>query len=253
MNSPAKITCPKHGPVTPLVVRNKRFQIDQGCPLCAEEKDAEYQKCLEKKEQRAKLHQVRYLLEQAHIPKRFIDVTIDNYITKEPYQVEVKKRCRAYLEQSDQVLRNGFSLILCGDCGTGKTHLAIALLRAIITSHICTGLYATTPGMIQDIRSSYSDRSFSTQTLQQKYTTVQLLILDEIGVQSKTYAEKKLLFEIIDSRYCELLPTIFVSNLTFKEMTQCLDERLIDRIRTPGSQLIPFNGKSWRKLKGDHR
>ena len=72
-----------------------------------------------------------------------------------------------------------------------------------------------------------------------------LLIIDEIGVQSGTDNERNILFEIVNGRYENVRPTIIISNRDVKEVAELISERSVDRI-TEGGAIIPFNWESSR-------
>ena len=72
-----------------------------------------------------------------------------------------------------------------------------------------------------------------------------LLIIDEIGVQSGTDNERNIIFGIIDARYREMLPTIAISNLNESEVASLISERSIDRLKQGGGTLA-FNWRSYR-------
>ena len=66
------------------------------------------------------------------------------------------------------------------------------------------------------------------------YTDPELLIIDEVGVQFGSEAEKLILFEIINTRYERMMPTILISNLPKDELSAFIGERVIDRMNDGG-------------------
>jgi len=79
------------------------------------------------------------------------------------------------------------------------------------------------------------------------YCQKDLLIIDEVGVQFGTDAEKIILFEIINERYAQMLPTILISNLTESELSNYIGERIIDRMKEGQGAVIKFDWDSYRK------
>lgn len=63
------------------------------------------------------------------------------------------------------------------------------------------------------------------------YIAPNLLVIDEIGVQFGSEAEKIILFEIINERYEAMKPTILISNLSQQELGAYVSERIVDRMR----------------------
>jgi DNA replication protein DnaC len=76
-----------------------------------------------------------------------------------------------------------------------------------------------------------------------------LLILDEVGVQFGSDAEKLLLFDILNERYERRRPTILMSNLPLDEVSAYLGERVFDRLREDGGEFISFTWESYRKSR----
>jgi DNA replication protein DnaC len=139
----------------------------------------------------------------------------------------------------------GWSLILCGNVGTGKTHLACAIALAAIEADL-QPRYETVLSAMRSIKETYSKASEITE--QQAINTLvnyDLLILDEIGVQTGSEYEKTLLFEVINERYQWRKSTILISNLTREMLGDYLGERTMDRFKETGG-VVPFGWESQR-------
>ncbi len=54
------------------------------------------------------------------------------------------------------------------------------------------------------------------------------------------------IFDVLDKRYGEQLPTVMVSNLTVDELVNLLGDRIIDRMREDGGALLQLNWQSNR-------
>ncbi len=78
-----------------------------------------------------------------------------------------------------------------------------------------------------------------------------LLVIDEIGVQSGTDNERKILFEIIDSRYLQMAPTILLSNLEQTQVIDLVGERVVDRMYENKGGVLTFNWPSHRAQRGN--
>jgi DNA replication protein DnaC len=72
-----------------------------------------------------------------------------------------------------------------------------------------------------------------------------LLVIDEIGVQFSSDAERVQLFDVINRRYADLRPTILVTNLTLAEIQETLGERVFDRFREVAT-VVTFDWPSFR-------
>lgn len=184
------------------------------------------------------------------IPDRFADKTFSDYSPASAGQRSNLEKCQDYAENFDTHYADGRCLILSGTVGTGKTHLAIAILRDAVEKQGYTGKYWTVNGLLQVIRSSYEkDSGFSESDVIASVTDTHLLVLDEVGATKQSEFEMATLFNIINSRYEWKLPTIIISNLGPKQIGEAIGERCFDRLREGGGECLVFQGESNRKQK----
>lgn len=238
--------CAKHGQYAAIIVRHS--ETPSGCPACAEvrqrEKDAE-----RIDQERAKIAADRLAnkLGAALIPARFLDRSFDSYRTTQPRQAKALADCRGYAENFAEHFAAGRCLLLLGNVGTGKTHLATAIANHIIRTTSGTAVYRTVGGILQHIKGSFSrDSDYSEAEAFAAYTKPSLLIIDEVGATKPTEFELATLFAIINGRYEEKLPTVVISNLSAAELPGALGERCVDRLREGGGIGVGFNWESER-------
>jgi len=183
----------------------------------------------------------------AGIPHRFSGATLDNYSAPEPGpQVAALNWAKDYANAFDLALASGRSALFCGKTGTGKTHLAIAILKHVLRAG-CSGRYALVYDLIRDVKDTWSQAATKTHTATVSgYTKPDLLVLDEIGVQFGTDAERNILFEVLGKRYNDMRPTILISNLQPDDVAKFLGTRVVDRIRENGGMLVTFTWDSHR-------
>ena len=138
--------------------------------------------------------------------------------------------------------------MLLGGPGTGKTHLACAILaRVIHAGH--TGLFLTVSAALRIIRDAFSPRGQRSETeALALLTAVDLLVLDEVGVAIGNAATRRaMLFDVLNERYGEMRPTILIGNLTSAELDAYLGERIMERLMDLGSIMVPFTWSSHRR------
>ena len=182
------------------------------------------------------------------IPDRFADKSFWDYSPSSGGQRSNLEKCQDYAENFDTHYADGRCLILSGTVGTGKTHLAIAILKDAVENQGYTGKYWTVNGLLQVIRSSYEkDSGFSESDVIASVTDTHLLVLDEVGATKQSEFEMATLFNIINSRYEWKLPTIIISNLGPKQIGEAIGERCFDRLREGGGECLVFQGESNRK------
>jgi DNA replication protein DnaC len=136
------------------------------------------------------------------------------------------------------------NLIIHGDYGTGKTYLGICVIKESIKKYKKC-FYANTKEMCADILEDiYKSRKKAHQ-----YGRADLLVLDEVGELSKK--ESEVLFWVLDERYQQMKPTVFITNHTIAEFNLIIGERLMDRIEDGvGCKVIHLKGQSFRRSKG---
>jgi DNA replication protein DnaC len=125
------------------------------------------------------------------------------------------------------------NLFLCGKSGTGKTHLAMCLTKD-------GAKYRRLPDIFREVRTDFG----SEQDIINRYGTVKLLIIDEVGRQKFSDFEKNLFFEIIDKRWNNVLPTTLITNLNEKEFFSEYGMAILDRLRPA---MVRFNWESHRE------
>jgi len=156
------------------------------------------------------------------------------------------------LVRSEFLLRRE-NVLLLGNSGTGKTHVALALgLAACQRGHRVR--FTTAAALVHELMEARDEKKLL--RYQKQIAAYELLIVDELGFVplSKTGAE--LLFEVFSQRY-ERSSTLVTSNLPFQEWTEILgSERLtgalLDRL-THHVHILEMNGDSYRLKQSTHK
>jgi DNA replication protein DnaC len=184
------------------------------------------------------------------IPERFKIHSFDSFKTNSNDQKGKKVFCKNYADNFSEKLKLGTSLILCGKTGTGKTHLSCAIANQIIQQSGNPVVFLSVMRAIRTVKETYSKSSKLTeQQAINNLSRPDLLILDEVGVQFGSDAEKIILFEIINERYQNMKPTILISNLSPEEITDFIGDRVADRMRENGGTVLKFEWESNRASK----
>lgn len=123
------------------------------------------------------------------------------------------------------------SLVLVGPVGTGKTHLACALLVRE-QERRGVGLYVSVPELLEAIRSRYGgDQGASAQAYMQQTAAMPLLLLDDLGAERATDWAVEQLAMLIDRRYRDELVTIITTNMRSRgALADHLGDRTASRI-----------------------
>jgi DNA replication protein DnaC len=235
-------TCAVHGAYESINVFGR---VWSRCPSCAKEaKELDELKAEEARRAAAK-RSWEDLIGRAGIPERFRTRTLDTYETDghagKARALDFAKRYADGFEAAP-----GRGAVFVGKPGTGKTHLAIGIALELMQRGRMA-LFVTALQAIRSIKDSWRrDSTMSETQAIAVLTRPDLLILDEIGVQFGSEAEKLLLFEVLNERYVSGRATLLLSNLTTDEIGQYLGERVMDRLREDGARVMPFAWESYR-------
>lgn len=147
-------------------------------------------------------------------------------------QPAVNKRQVMDLATVDFILR-GESIVLIGAPGTGKTGLAIGLLReALVSGH--RGRFYNVQDLVNDLYASLADRS--TPKLLKQLCRFDLLLLDELGYLTLNKHQANAFFKLMAERYQCGKSTIITTNLDYPDWYSLFESKtmldaLLDRLQ----------------------
>jgi len=135
----------------------------------------------------------------------------------------VWKQCEALFEGE----KNG--LFLHGPTGTGKTHLAVAVLRETSRPR---PRFVSAAELMLSLRQSFRDRArFSEEEIIDRYSDeCGVLVLDDLGVEKPSEFTVQSLNLIIERRYVAIKQTIITSNFSIGEIAERVGDRIASRI-----------------------
>jgi len=169
--------------------------------------------------------------------------TMDTYNFKS--QPSVNERLIRELMRGEYIDKKE-NILLIGNPGTGKSHLACALAFAACAQGHSVRFYTATK-LITELIECREERRL--QRLQKQLQRLKVLVLDELGYVPFTKTGAELLFEVISQAY-EHHSLIVTSNLSFDEWTEVfgserLTGALLDRL-THRCHILEANGESYR-------
>lgn len=143
-------------------------------------------------------------------------------------------------------IRQGRNLVLYGNPGTGKTHIATALgIKACQQDF--TVLFTSVPVLLTQIREAKSAKTL--RTLQLRFEKYDLVICDEFGYVSCDKEGGELLFNHLSLRAGKKA-TIITTNLAFNRWNEIIKDKvlvaaMVDRL-THKAYLVNMTGLSYR-------
>ena len=235
--------CEKHGDYTEQTTDIFGFILRTGCPACEKERDEiEHQEGIRQAQEAE-----RKRLETLNIEPMYFESTLDNFIAGSPEQERALSYARAMVQD-----RAG-KLVLLGTNGTGKTHLAVGVVREL--SGRLYSMYEITTR----IRASYVSGAKETELdIVDELAKLPMLAIDEIGRTKGSDAETNWLSYICDKRHTRGLPLMLISNKHTRKTCpdggcqNCLEnyisEDIMSRLAEDG-HLINMIGEDYRRKK----
>lgn len=211
------------------------------------------------------------LVEASRVPQDYWQCSFENFETPTEGHRTNLARGREYAADPAGLL------ILVGGVGSGKTHLAVACLRAR-----GGGYYAQHREIVASLRESYrhdpskryrgAAAAFGSERVEVDDPRIgglpthdtcwararsapvfeacrdeKFLVLDELGVAVAGNDAETILFDILDHRITSHLPTILATNTPAEVLKDILGDRLADRLRMAAFGVLAFNGPSYRE------
>ena len=118
-------------------------------------------------------------------------------------------------------------LLLEGGYGCGKTHLAAAIANHAVSKGVPT-LFITVPDLLDSLRFAYNDPETTFEQRLDEIRTADLLVLDDFGTQNATAWSQEKIFQIMNYRYINKLPTVITTNLMLDAFEGRIRSRLQD-------------------------
>jgi DNA replication protein DnaC len=118
-------------------------------------------------------------------------------------------------------------LLLMGDYGCGKTHLAAAIANYAVELGVPT-LFLTVPDLLDWARAAYSSVDETFDERFNEIRNIKLLVLDDLGTENATPWAQEKLFQIINHRYTNRFPTVITTNLDLAKIEDRIRSRLQD-------------------------
>lgn len=176
-------------------------------------------------------------LDFANIPEEFKELKVGQFQTEWYSSEESKVKARGakkaatnFVENYDLFKEKGKGLYLYSYIkGSGKTRLAASLANALVNIHKARVRFITTLDLLDEIKATYNRESaMSENDLINAIKEVDVLVLDDIGVEEPTSWVKEKLYNILNGRMISNKITIFTSNSTVEELKH--DDRIKNRI-----------------------
>lgn len=167
-------------------------------------------------------------IEEAHIPTRYASAALDNFDTPTSSLKASLSFAKNYVANYSK--ENPKGLYIYGSTGSGKTHLAIGIMKGLIEKGF-DGVFYNVVDLLDAIRATFDPASNAnpkgklTQELDR-----QVIVLDDFGVQKTSTWVVDRLYALINRRYQDCKTLIITSNIKAKDLLMQVEKRLVSRI-----------------------
>lgn len=178
-----------------------------------------------KANQKAKLER---MLDSARIGRRYADCTLENFIPVKGAD-KALNTCTEYVKDFSK--DSGEGLIMAGPSGSGKSHLAVAIVKAIAETGK-SAIFQSVPELLAKLRMTYdkNNEGEKEDEILEQLAQCDLLVLDDIGAEKTSAWTEERLYLLIDRRYRDKRATIVTTNLNYNEIEKILGTRAMDRL-----------------------
>lgn len=189
------------------------------------------------------------IMGRSGIRELHMNCSFDNYRVESEGQRKALAMARQYAAEFEHSIA---SFVFSGRPGTGKNHLAAAIGNDLILRGKSV-LIVTVADLMSNMKGTFSGGSTLTEErLIHDLSSVDLLVIDEIGMQTESRYEKVIINQIVDRRSSSKRPTGMLSNLNHEGMNALLGDRVMDRMRLGNSMWVRFDWDSYRdRVRGD--
>lgn len=219
------------------------------CPVCQDtgvvEQAGKLADCVCNQARRAQLLQRR-----ANLPPRIANATFAaaNFALYAPEHRAQAKKIYSYVQKFARGLNSasGQGLFIHGPTGSGKTYLLGCIANELLTA--MSVRYMVYADFLDSLRATFNRGSEDSEwELVEGVKNVDLLLLDDLGVERPTEFAMKHLAQIIDYRYRNLKPLVVSSNFTITELirrsqTDLYGERIVWRLKEYCQNILELKG-----------
>ena len=184
------------------------------------------------------------------IPRKYRGVSLDrppiSDMARDRAQAPVYEAVREFVEQIGERLDEGDGLWFMGDVGTGKTTLAMLVSKAAVEAQRTVAIYSL-PSLLARIRRTYDAEAGETYLeFFERLTSVDLLHVDDLGVENRSDWVLEQLYAIVNERYEAQRSMVVTTNLDQSALEEQIGPRTVSRLVEICGDPLPLFGDDLR-------
>ena len=198
-------------------------------------------RCYSKRKEELLRKELEELSNMSHLRQK----TFDNF------DPSVHPSAATAFEATKQYAENPHGwIMLCGPCGSGKTHLAAAIVNYSISVRQSNSLFMIVPDLLDYLRETFNPKSDI--TYDERFLMIRevpLLVLDDLGTENATSWAREKLYQLINHRYNSEMPTVITTN----QPPEAIDDRIRSRLSDTRLVMhIVLDAPDYRYQQGKH-
>ena len=181
---------------------------------------------------------------EGRVPRKYRDVSFDRFPVTE-IAPPIVREVRRFTDQIDARVDAGRGIWFVGDTGTGKTTLAMLVSKAAMEANRTVAIYSL-PRLMNLLRDAIESEN-GLLGLLDRLASVDVLHLDDLGVEHRTDWAIEQLYTIVNTRYEDQRSLILTSNVEAEDLKDQIGLRTYSRIIEMCGDPLPLYGDDQRQ------
>lgn len=183
-------------------------------------------------------------LKASGVSEKFREKRFENFDYQRDIQIiESYLTAKSYSNNFAEIrLAKRNSIIICGQVGSGKSHLGISIANNLLDDSVGV-IYMPYRSSINNLKQSITDEENYQREIN-VYKNAEVLLIDDLFKGKITESDVNIMYEIIDYRYFKCLPMIVTTEKTM-DLLLNIDEAV-------GSRIYEMSKGNIVELKGEH-
>ena len=139
--------------------------------------------------------------------------------------------CEMYIKNWEEIKKEGLGYYFWGSVGAGKTYTTAVLANELMKKHLVEVLFLKMPEAVSQIKRTFgSEKNDPAKKLFERMCTVELLILDDLGIEKVSDWLADEVYQVMEYRTSHYKPMIITSNQSLGDLGKIYREQVSSRI-----------------------
>jgi DNA replication protein DnaC len=143
----------------------------------------------------------------------------------------LQKECEKFVQNWQEMRKNGYGFFFWGNVGAGKTHTSTALANELMEKQLVEVLFLNMPETVTRVKKTFdAEIKTADAKLFDRMKEVELLVIDDLGVEKYSDWLSDQIYQIIDHRWKNQKPMIITSNQSLNDLGKFYKPQVASRI-----------------------